>query len=124
MKISKKEGVTEVKLEHNKFLFWVIIFLLILLIALLFVVKARTNNEKYLAQLNNSLNSSVIIPISCNSDSDCVPDSCCHAASCTLKNNAPNCLSTSCTLDCKPGTLDCGGSCLCNRGKCEANIRN
>lgn len=58
---------------------------------------------------------------SCNADSDCIPASCCHSASCVSKVNAPNCAGGYCTLDCRPGTLDCGqGSCSCINSKCVA----
>jgi len=56
----------------------------------------------------------------CLGASDCVPASCCHATSCVAKSNAPDCSDTMCTMDCKPNTLDCGGSCTCNEGKCGA----
>jgi hypothetical protein len=59
----------------------------------------------------------------CSRDSDCVPSSCCHPSSCTLKSNEPKCDNTVCTMNCQPGTLDCGqGSCICSRNRCFANI--
>lgn len=56
----------------------------------------------------------------CVKNSDCIPDSCCHAKSCTSINNEPNCSGAFCTMDCRPGTLDCRqGSCGCVNGKCS-----
>ncbi len=56
----------------------------------------------------------------CSSDSDCIPDSCCHATGCISKDQAPNCNNIACTLECAPGTLDCGGYCSCEKNKCTA----
>lgn len=57
----------------------------------------------------------------CSVNEDCVPDSCCHPTSCITKNNAPDCLGTMCTMECRGGTLDCGqGNCECINNKCEA----
>lgn len=84
----------------------VLIALGILLFALPYIIKkpAANNNE------------------SCLSDSDCVPASCCHAASCMNKNYAPACEDAKilCTMSCDT-ILDCGqGSCKCVNKKCEA----
>jgi hypothetical protein len=38
----------------------------------------------------------------------CVPASCCHATECVLGSEAPDCNGSACTLNCEPGTLDCG----------------
>jgi len=43
----------------------------------------------------------------------CVPEQCCHPTSCVLKQQAPDCAMTMCTMDCKPETMDCG------QGHCE-----
>ena len=59
---------------------------------------------------------------SCVIDSDCVPDSCCHAKACTAKQNAPKCAGILCTMDCESGTIDCGGSCKCENNQCKAVI--
>ena|SRR3989338_3413719 len=57
----------------------------------------------------------------CQTDSDCVPSSCCHSYSCVPISAQPNCQETFCSSECTPGTLDCGqGSCLCQNGKCQA----
>jgi len=58
----------------------------------------------------------------CESDADCVPAGCCHAAACTSVANAPACEETMCTSDCQFGTLDCGGACLCHEGRCAARL--
>lgn len=59
----------------------------------------------------------------CYIDSDCTPASCCHATSCILKIQAPDCSQAFCSQECSPGTLDCGqGSCKCIQGKCSAQI--
>jgi len=60
----------------------------------------------------------------CNSDSDCVPDSCCHAKGCVNKENAPNCKGVLCTMECREGTLDCYGKCKCVNNNCEAVFEN
>jgi len=38
----------------------------------------------------------------------CVPASCCHPAECVPESEAPDCNGTICTMNCEPGTLDCG----------------
>jgi hypothetical protein len=60
---------------------------------------------------------------SCMTDSNCIPDACCHAKSCTNKENTPLCNGIMCTQVCEPGTLDCGqGSCKCTNNKCIAEM--
>ena len=56
----------------------------------------------------------------CSIDSDCVQNSCCHSKGCVPKEKSPNCEGMMCTLECAPGTLDCGGYCQCSAGKCSA----
>ena len=41
-------------------------------------------------------------------EEECVAASCCHATECVLESEAPNCSDTVCSLNCEPGTLDCG----------------
>ena len=49
----------------------------------------------------------------------CVPASCCHASECVWENEAPNCSERICTMNCEPGTLDCGaGHCEVIDGEC------
>ncbi|HOW37152.1 MAG TPA: hypothetical protein PLK34_02800 [Candidatus Pacearchaeota archaeon] len=51
---------------------------------------------------------------------ECVPDKCCHASECVLKQDAPECSSSFCTMECREGTMDCGaGHCEYLNGKCE-----
>lgn len=58
----------------------------------------------------------------CTTDADCVPAGCCHAAACTAAANATSCDDVMCTSECRYGTLDCGGSCLCHEGHCAARL--
>jgi len=44
---------------------------------------------------------------------ECVPDSCCHAKGCVLKQTAPDCSGIMCSMECSEGTMDCG------QGHCE-----
>jgi len=56
----------------------------------------------------------------CSSDSECVPAQCCHPTSCVPISQAPNCEGIACTMECAPGTMDCGqGSCVCVDRKCQ-----
>jgi hypothetical protein len=57
-------------------------------------------------------------PPECSRDSDCVPAQCCHAADCVIKEKRPDCSKSFCTQECRPGTLDCGGSCACIQHRC------
>ncbi|MCB9632309.1 MAG: hypothetical protein H6721_09280 [Sandaracinus sp.] len=58
----------------------------------------------------------------CETDEDCVPAGCCHAAACVGTANAPSCGDVMCTQECRYGTLDCGGRCLCHEGRCAARL--
>lgn len=58
----------------------------------------------------------------CTTDADCVPADCCHAAACVAAANAPSCGDAMCTMDCRFGTIDCGGGCLCHEGRCAARL--
>lgn len=58
----------------------------------------------------------------CSTDADCVPASCCHATSCVAAAAAPSCEGVSCTLECRTGTVDCDGRCLCLQGRCAAYL--
>jgi hypothetical protein len=58
----------------------------------------------------------------CETDDDCVPAECCHAAACVASANAPACGDAMCTMECRYGTLDCGGACLCHEGRCAARL--
>ena len=57
----------------------------------------------------------------CLVDNDCVPQACCHASECVTIEKAPDCSGILCTLECAPGTLDCGqGSCACENRRCTS----
>lgn len=57
----------------------------------------------------------------CSTDEECVPASCCHAASCVAKEQAPQCSGVYCTQVCLPETLDCGQArCACVEKRCRA----
>lgn len=58
----------------------------------------------------------------CESDADCVPADCCHAAACVARTNGPSCGDVMCTMECRQGTIDCGGGCLCHEGRCAARL--
>ena len=107
-----KKGV-EFKIEHNKSLFYVIIILLILFILLIvFIINQNYSVE---GDLENE----------CTFDSDCIPKICCHASTCTSKNQAPDCSNLLCTMECAPGTLDCGqGECKCVNNQCKTIFTN
>lgn len=64
----------------------------------------------------------VATSVPCQSDADCVKDSCCHATSCVAPADAPNCAQVMCTMDCQAGTMDCYGGCLCQDGSCAAEV--
>lgn len=89
----------------------------ILFLALIVVVVMIVNTPK-IDESNHSIPNSSIGE--CNIDSDCIPDSCCHASACVSKNQyALRCDNTLCTMECAPNTLDCGqGSCKCINSKC------
>lgn len=62
-------------------------------------------------------------PPECDEDNDCVPAQCCHAADCIIKEKRTDCGRIFCTQECRPGTLDCGGSCACIAGRCSGKGR-
>lgn len=64
----------------------------------------------------------VVSDDACTSDADCVPAGCCHPAACTGIVHAVSCQDVMCTSECRYGTLDCGGSCLCHEGRCAARL--
>lgn len=62
--------------------------------------------------------------VECKADADCVPAACCHATSCVPVAEAPDCKAVACTAECRPGTLDCGGKCVCTAdGQCTAQLK-
>ncbi|MFH0870153.1 MAG: hypothetical protein V1866_03795 [archaeon] len=61
------------------------------------------------------------VPAECAVDEDCVPEQCCHATSCIAASKKGVC-NLACTMNCAPNSLDCGGSCACESGKCVAHF--
>jgi hypothetical protein len=61
-----------------------------------------------------------VTDVACQSDAECVKDSCCHATSCVAVADAPDCSAAVCTLECRAGTMDCNGGCVCQAGRCAA----
>jgi hypothetical protein len=59
----------------------------------------------------------------CESDADCMPAACCHASACMSRDRGRPC-AMMCTQVCQPGTIDCGGGCLCYKGHCAAQLGN
>ena len=89
---------------------YLIIFFIILLLLAVFTVQLARNTDLKDTTLNF-----------CQQDSECIPDSCCHATSCVQENSAPSCPGVYCTLDCQNGTLDCGQKkCACVNNHCKA----
>ena len=63
-----------------------------------------------------------ISEVPCESDADCVKSACCHATSCVGLADAQDCSNTMCTLECRAGTMDCYGGCVCQAGLCAAQL--
>lgn len=64
----------------------------------------------------------VATDVTCQQDSDCVKATCCHATTCIAASARPDCTSAACTADCRAGTMDCNGGCLCQAGKCASKL--
>jgi hypothetical protein len=63
----------------------------------------------------------------CTLDEDCMPLGCCHPGMCVSRSAFPgvDCSNIACTLECKPGTMDCGqGRCVCQDGLCAVDWLN
>jgi hypothetical protein len=61
------------------------------------------------------------IKLECVTDDDCVASECCHASECAPKYKEPDCSGVYCSMECVPGTMDCGqGYCICETGVCKA----
>lgn len=74
---------------------------------ILFLIIFLANNKKQTDQIEE-----------CQTDSDCVPATCCHPEQCVAKEKAPNCGVLFCSQVCQ-GPLDCeAGSCGCINNKC------
>jgi len=57
------------------------------------------------------------VNLSCEVDTDCVPDACCHPTRTVNKEHTPFCLGIACTAVCA-GPLDCG----CGEPACMDNV--
>jgi hypothetical protein len=102
----KKIGGKKVRIEYNKRLFYLIALLLISFVIV--ILLAYSDNKKNGGNIKE-----------CEEDSDCIPITCCHPESCTIKQKAPGCDNSICTMACL-GPLDCGvGSCSCVNNKCQ-----
>jgi hypothetical protein len=107
MKKENKISYGKIKPIHNKKLLIVIIVFILILGIILFSISR-----------NNPINPSQPTVIECSVDSDCVPDSCCHAFKCVSIDRKPDCKNKLCTADCE-SLLDCGmGKCSCIENKC------
>ena len=122
MKVVRKKEIDKIKISHNRGLFWLIIILLIFFVGFLIYANQKFSSESKIdSDERKGIGGEVNIGNECVSDLDCVPEICCHAATCVAVENAPNCGDVFCTMECTPGTMDCGeGKCSCVNGKCEA----
>jgi|SaaInlV_200m_DNA_2_1039689.scaffolds.fasta_scaffold132690_1 hypothetical protein len=126
MKVVKKKGIDKIKISHNRGLFWLIIVLLIFFIW--FLVYAAQNWEVVEDDISVNNQNDVVGDVrsgnECSSDSDCVPELCCHSATCVSVDKAMDCSNIMCTTECVPGTLDCRqSSCGCFNGYCGVAVK-
>jgi hypothetical protein len=92
-----------------------IVMIIILLVIGFFLFTKNYYSSEETEQISND-------SIECKTNTDCVPDSCCHPKGCIAIENKPDCQGVFCTMSCEPDTLDCGqGSCNCINGKCGVN---
>jgi hypothetical protein len=108
--IMVKKG-DKIKISSNwKLLIIILILIIFLIILIYFILKDDNKTPK---------NEAFPDIYTCQSDSDCVPVSCCHPDSCVNIEKMPNCKRVLCSMDCE-GPLDCGaGHCRCLNGKCS-----
>lgn len=60
----------------------------------------------------------------CTADNQCAPAGCCHAADAVNEKYAPSCNGILCTMECRPGTIDCGqGSLKCINNECTVILK-
>ena len=106
-----KSSANRITISHNRGLFWFIIVLILFFIVFIIFSMGQFYSEK--------LDDEVEIIKRCETDSDCVPEICCHAATCVHISEKPDCSNLMCTMECIEGTMDCGGgSCGCVNGYC------
>lgn len=61
--------------------------------------------------------------LSCQTNTDCVPATCCHPDACVNKNYQPDCKGIFCTMECRPNTMDCDqGKCVCVENTCQVEL--
>jgi len=71
----------------------------------------------------NSSNTTMTTIKYCRVNEDCVSAQCCHSTDCVDIGNKPDCKGIMCTMECRPGTMDCGqGHCACVNNECKAII--
>ena len=68
MRVNKKEGIEKIRIEHNRPLFWFIIFLIFLLIVVIVFLKIETQKKMNLNNLTN--NTQIANPASVNCIND------------------------------------------------------
>jgi hypothetical protein len=103
--MARKEDKVKIKIHSNWKILIVILILFILLIFLIYFIAREDSQTSKLRE--------------CESESDCVPASCCHPSSCVPVNKTPSCEGIFCTEECS-GPLDCNaGHCGCTKGKCS-----
>jgi hypothetical protein len=83
---------------------------------------AVTSGEGQAVETEQGTIETVMTGVSCQSDADCVQNTCCHATSCVAVADAPDCSAAVCTMDCRAGTMDCNGGCVCQAGRCAAQL--
>ena len=108
MKVVRKKSVKKLKITHNKWLFVIIILLLIFLVSVIWIIL------KDRAEIVGVVEGDI-----CVRDSDCIPVSGCHPSECIIKDKyvEPS-ERLFCSAVCS-GPLDCGaGSCGCVNNKC------
>lgn len=99
-----KEGIT-----------WLILIAAIILIIVFVFGRVRVDKS----EINNSIEINASSKYFCNQDSDCGAASCCHSTECVNTPNLPTCKGSFCTMECAPGTLDCGqANCGCVNRRC------
>ncbi len=59
--------------------------------------------------------------LTCVSDIDCAPTTCCDGTACMAKDHSPDCRATDCSPICGFGTAECGVTCFCKEGQCGAS---